>query len=128
LNKDISANKIKRGPLDGLSRHKKRLKIAREEDKKEMAQQAVSARKAKKDARPDRIPQFNSSSGSSVKSGQTAKKKKSNFDSELKGSGKGNLSVKQGSGVEKKNKGGVKKKKTMSNKSFKSLSKHKRRK
>ena len=42
--------------MEGLSRHKKRLRMARLEDKKEMAAQKVAARNSKLQNRPQKIP------------------------------------------------------------------------
>ncbi|KAI9346236.1 DEAD-domain-containing protein [Obelidium mucronatum] len=124
---------IKRGKFDGLSRHKRRMRIAKEEDKKEMAMASVAARSAKKASRPGRIsaiPESKSSGGPSGGGGGGGKKK-SSFSSELSGvrgkkkSSKPSASSGSSSKMGTKS-GGVGKKKG-SNKSFKSLGKHKRR-
>ncbi|ORY24648.1 DEAD-domain-containing protein [Rhizoclosmatium globosum] len=121
---------IKRGKFDGLSRHKRRMRMAKEEDKKEMAAATVAARSAKKASRPGRITTIPDSSKPAAKSNSGPQKKKSSFASEASGvrgkkksspSGSGSSSkmgAKSGSGVAKKK---------ISNKKFKSLGKHKRR-
>ncbi|KAJ3066070.1 nucleolar DEAD-box protein required for synthesis of 60S ribosomal subunit [Podochytrium sp. JEL0797] len=125
---------IKRGKFDGLSRHARRMRMAKEEDKKEMAMASVAARSAKKAARPTRISSVPESTGkpSGVKGGGPTKKK-SLFESEATGirgkkkSGGAAAPVASAGGSKMGAKsGGVGKKKT-SNHKFKSLQKHKRR-
>ncbi|KAI8911495.1 DEAD-domain-containing protein [Gorgonomyces haynaldii] len=59
----------KRAPMSGLSRKKKRLKMARETDKKEMAQQKVAAKHSKRKNLPTKIQQAKPSGGVSKKKG-----------------------------------------------------------
>ncbi|KAI8620196.1 P-loop containing nucleoside triphosphate hydrolase protein [Chytriomyces sp. MP71] len=126
---------IKRGKFDGLSRHKKRLKMSRQEDKKELAAQSVSARNAKKAARPSKITTIADPSKASSRpgGGGVVAKKKSAFSEERSGVRGKKRVAKEGdafkTAVAPKSGGGVKKKKAKgSNKAFKSLGKHKRRK
>lgn len=76
--------KVKRGPLDGLSRHKKRLKIGRMEDKKEMASQKASAKIQKKKSRPDRLNASKPSSSGGKGKGQKSTGKRSLFSKEIR--------------------------------------------
>ncbi|KAJ3024985.1 UNVERIFIED_CONTAM: nucleolar DEAD-box protein required for synthesis of 60S ribosomal subunit [Siphonaria sp. JEL0065] len=125
---------IKRGKYDGLSRHKRRMRMAKEEDKKEMGMAAVAARSAKKAARPGRISAIpDSYKPSGPLGGGGGGKKNSTFSSELSGvrgrqKAKTSSSSSSSSGGSKMGakSGGVGKKKG-STKKFKSLNKHKRR-
>ncbi|KAJ3413538.1 nucleolar DEAD-box protein required for synthesis of 60S ribosomal subunit [Chytridiales sp. JEL 0842] len=121
----------KRGKYDGLSRHKKRAKMAREEDAAILASASASIRNAKKASRPERLNAVMDPSKKKKAPQQAGggKKKRSTFGEEMGGGkkkesgggGSGGLGVKGKSGVGKKKKvGGAK--------SFKSLAKHKRRK
>ncbi|KAJ3004454.1 UNVERIFIED_CONTAM: hypothetical protein HDU68_005101 [Siphonaria sp. JEL0065] len=126
---------IKRGKYDGLSRHKRRMRMAKEEDKKEMGMAAVAARSAKKAARPGRITAIPDSS--SKPSGPSSRdggggKKKSAFSSELSGvrgrqKSKTSSSPSSSGGSKMGAKSGRIEKKKGSTKKFKSLNKHKRR-
>lgn len=71
----ILKNGSKRGKFDGLSRHKKRLKSAREEDAGEAKAQKSAARVAKKGARLTKISTTttNSKSGKPAKKGNSGK-------------------------------------------------------
>ncbi|KAJ3262154.1 nucleolar DEAD-box protein required for synthesis of 60S ribosomal subunit [Chytriomyces hyalinus] len=129
---------IKRGKFDGLSRHKKRVKMAREDDKKELALQSISARTAKKASRPARLATIpETSSKPSGPGGAGGAKKKSAFAVESSGVRSKKRGPKDASTSSSKASGGAnsslapksgggagKKKKIVS----KTLSKHKRRK
>ncbi|KAJ3048268.1 nucleolar DEAD-box protein required for synthesis of 60S ribosomal subunit [Rhizophlyctis rosea] len=129
-------DKPKRTGMDGLSRHKKRLRLAREEDVKEQAAQVRAARSAKHAARPGKITQLAAPKASGP---QNPNKRKGTFDDEIVKGGKkkkdggGGGAVKKGK-EEGKGKGKEEKKrdhklgKVRSVKSFKSKSKFKRRK
>ncbi|KAJ3344776.1 nucleolar DEAD-box protein required for synthesis of 60S ribosomal subunit, partial [Kappamyces sp. JEL0680] len=76
------ASAPQRSKLDGLSRRKKRLRQAREEDKLSNANQTIAARHAKSATKSQKMTQF---SKRSEKSGPNNGKKRSAFESEMKG-------------------------------------------
>ena len=127
--------KPKRTGLDGLSRHKKRLRLAREEDTKEQAAQLRAARSAKHAARPTKITQLAAPKSSAP---QNPNKRKGTFDDEIVKGGKKKREIGGGSAKKGKEEGKGKAKeekkrdhklgKVRSVKSFKSKSKFKRRK
>lgn len=53
--KVVDVNAPKRTKMDGMSRRKKRLYIARQEDKAENARQSIAAKHAKKATKPAKI-------------------------------------------------------------------------
>ncbi|KAJ3128851.1 nucleolar DEAD-box protein required for synthesis of 60S ribosomal subunit [Physocladia obscura] len=123
---------IKRGKFDGLSRHKKRLKIAREDDKKEIAQMNIAAKLAKKSSKPTRLHTVSEPVKTETKS-TAMQKRKGAFSEEksgVRGKKKSNGGAANASGGQSSSLGGVKtggiKKKKISNHKFKSLGKHKR--
>jgi hypothetical protein len=64
-----------------MSRRKKRLYFARQEDKQGLAKQNVAAHKAKKASRPSKITQIQENS---VSKSKHVKKKRKLFDSDMK--------------------------------------------
>ncbi|KAJ3389904.1 nucleolar DEAD-box protein required for synthesis of 60S ribosomal subunit [Entophlyctis sp. JEL0112] len=133
ISEDVKAP-IKRGKFDGLSRHKKRLKMAREEDKKELANMSVAAHAAKKAAKPARIASIPAprKPGSQVAVNSSKKKKKGNtmFGEEQAGArgrgakGPSAAAAAAPAATARVKSGGIKKK--TANHKFKSLAKHKR--
>jgi hypothetical protein len=107
--------KLKRGKMDGLTRKKKRRMAALKEDGEAQAQLKVAARKVKQASRQGKLTQFTDKSA--VKPPPTKnskpKKKQGRFDSDA---------------TVKKPPASAKKKMSKPVKSFKSQSKHKRRK
>ncbi|KAI9197522.1 P-loop containing nucleoside triphosphate hydrolase protein [Polychytrium aggregatum] len=88
------SDKPQRGKFDGLSRHQKRTRLAREEDAKELGAQKAAARSAKRGQRQPRLHAI--SEGSASKAGPAAKKKKADiFGDEMK---KASAGKKSGSG------------------------------
>ncbi|KAJ3039876.1 nucleolar DEAD-box protein required for synthesis of 60S ribosomal subunit [Rhizophlyctis rosea] len=134
---DAVEDKPKRTPLSGLTRHKKRLRLAREEDVKEQAAQKRAARSAKHAVRPSKIPQL--APPKTSKPNTAPAKKRGVFDDEIvkgrkkkeDGGGKKVANGKGGDGAGKKKeekKRDHKLGKLKSVKGFKSKGKYKRRK
>ncbi|KAJ3214247.1 nucleolar DEAD-box protein required for synthesis of 60S ribosomal subunit [Clydaea vesicula] len=87
-NEEDSKNKLKRSPLDGLSRKKKRQRSQfLEEEKEQLKSQKFSVRSAKTSTKPKKVKQFADKINSKPSNGQSTRKKKSGsrFDAEVKG-------------------------------------------
>ncbi|KAJ3298709.1 nucleolar DEAD-box protein required for synthesis of 60S ribosomal subunit [Borealophlyctis nickersoniae] len=124
--------KPKRGKFDGLSRHKKRLRMSREEDVKEITAQKRSARSAKTAARPTKIQQIAERKPSAAPKPKVHKGS-TGFDAEIVKGKKAKEGRGEGKAVPKGKDKEVKKRdhrlgKQQSRKAFKSKAKHKRRK
>ena len=96
---DASAPKLTK--MDGMSRRKKRLYIARQEDKKENAKQSIAAKYAKKATMPGKIGKLYDAA--QAKAGKSAKSKNGGGGSAGKGKkrGGGSLFASEKSGVKK---------------------------
>ena len=115
--------KLKRGKFDGLSRHQKRLKMAREEDAQQLIHQKAVARNAKSALRPKKMLQVADKTVKGSKPSASPAKKAKGFDDELRVSKSTSGSKKPAAEKPKKRE----KIRTAPRKSFKSKSKHKRR-
>lgn len=98
--KVVDASAPKRTKMDGMSRRKKRLYIARQEDKKENAKQSIAAKYAKKATMPGKIGKLYDAAQS--KAGKSAKSKNGGGSAgKGKKRGGGSLFASEKSGVKK---------------------------